>query len=132
METRFDIDRLKYCLHIDKSGNVWLDLRGGTTKKGNAYRSPSKDLFWDEPYFEDVDLGIDALKVLKKVKQILLAYVFYTRPWRIRFVASTNRKVGIYRWLAKRLASQMLIYNLVEYPVGEFNFYRLHKLACNT
>ena len=105
---------------------------GGTTKKGSAYRNPCKDLFWDEPYFEDVDLGIDALKVLKKVKQILLAYVFNTRPGRIGFAASTNRKVGIYRWLAKRLASQMLVYNLVEYPAGEFNFYRLHKTACTT
>jgi hypothetical protein len=97
MEAHFNIERLKYRLHVSKSGVVCLDLVGGTTKKGSAYRNPSDDLFWDAPYFGDIDLGINALKVLKKVKRILLGYVFNTKPGRIGFAASTDRKVKIYR-----------------------------------
>jgi hypothetical protein len=129
MDARFNVERLEYCLRVSKSGVVCLDLVGGTTKKGSAYRNPCDDLFWDAPYFGDIDLGINALKVLKKVKRILLAYVFNTKPGRIGFAASTDRKVKIYRWFAKRLTSQMRNYNLVEYPAGAFNFYKLHKTA---
>ena len=131
METKFNIDRLEYCLHISKSGNICLDLIHGTTKKGRAKsrRTLEEQLWPDLPYFGDIDLGVDTFKVLKKVKRILLEYVFNTRPGRIGFTASTDRKVNIYRWFAKRLAVQMRNYNLVEYPAGEFNFYKLHKTA---
>jgi hypothetical protein len=127
METRFNIERLEYGLHISKSGNVCLDLMGGTTKQGSAYRNPCEDLFWDEPYFGDIDLGINALKVLRKAKRILLGYVFNTKPGRIGFAASTDRKVRIYRWMAERMAGEWKDYNLVEYPAGTFNFYKQYK-----
>jgi hypothetical protein len=127
METRFNIERLEYGLHISKSGNVCLDLMGGTTKQGSAYRNPCEDLFWDEPYYGDIDLGINALKVLRKAKRILLGYVFNTKPGRIGFAASTDRKVRIYRWMAERMAGEWKDYNLVEYPAGTFNFYKQYK-----
>jgi hypothetical protein len=126
MESCFKVDRLEYGLHISKSGNICLDLIGGTTKQGTANRNPC-DLFWDEPYFGDIDLGINAMKVLRKAKRILLGYVFNTKPGRIGFAASTDRKVRIYRWMAERMAGEWKDYNLVEYPAGTFNFYKQYK-----
>ena len=124
MEKRFSIDGLDYRMVITHSGNVWFDLVGGVTRKGSANRNPCKDLFWDEPNFEDVDLDVDALRVFNVVKKFLLEYVFTKKPGRIGFCASTWRKVGIYRWVAARLARQLVSYNLVEYPEGTFSFYR--------
>ena len=62
MERIFRIEGVEYRVGITRSGAVWLDLIGGVTKKGSARRSPCKDLFWDEPNFEDVDR--DDLKYL--------------------------------------------------------------------
>ena len=90
MHKRFNIDSLKYSLHITKAGNIWLDLEGGVTRKGSAWRSPCDDLFWDEPYFDDVDLGINTLAVFIKVKNILLQHVFGVKPVRLGFSASTD------------------------------------------
>ena len=123
MEKTFRIDGVKYRLGITPSGNVWLDLIGGATKKGSARPYPG-DLFWDVPNFKDVDLNIDTFKVFNVVKKFLLEYVFAKRPGRIGFSASTTRKIRIYRWMAQRLARQLNRYNLVEYPAGEFNFYK--------
>jgi hypothetical protein len=129
MEANFKVERLEYGMHISKSGDICLDLIGGTTKQGTADRNPCDDLFWDEPYYGDIDLGINTLKVLRKAKRILLRYVFSTKPGRIGFAASTERKVRIYRWIAERMVGEIQNYNLVEYPVGKFNFYRQYKAA---
>lgn len=125
MYQKFEIDKLEYGLGISQSGNVWLDLLGGATKKGLAYRSPCKDLFWDEPWFDDVDLGVNTFKVFRVAADILLQHIFSKRPWRIGFSASTERKVKVYRWMVARLLGRIPNYNLVEYPEGVFNFYRL-------
>jgi hypothetical protein len=37
--------------------------------------------------------------------------------------------VRIYRWIAERMVGEIQNYNLVEYPVGKFNFYRQYKSA---
>ena len=124
MIKHFRIDGLKYALHISKTGEVALDLLGGATRKGSANRS-CRDLFWDTPNFDDVDLGADALKLVRVVSGLLLEYAFRERPWRIGFSASTVRKAPIYRWLAARFAKKLTGYNLVEFPEGVFNFYRL-------
>ena len=129
MHKRFNIDDLEYFLHINQSGDIWLDLEGGVTRKGSAWRSPCADLFWDEPNFEDVDLGINGLTVFIKVKNILLQHVFGMKPGRLGFSASTGRKIPIYRWMAHRLARQLRNYTLVEFPEGAFNFYRLANTA---
>ena len=128
---RFKIEGLEYAIAISKSGSVSLDLLGGVTKQGSAHRNPCKDLFWDEPRFEDVDLGINTFKVFSVVKRVLLRYVFTKKPGRIGFSASTGRKVGVYRWMAGRLAGQLKNYNLVEYPAGVFNFYKQVQSAWN-
>ena len=121
---RFKIEGLEYAIAISKSGTVSLDLLGGVTKLGSAHRSPCKDLFWDEPRFEDVDLGINTFRVFSTVKRDLLRYVFTKKPGRIGYSASTDRKVEVYRWMADRLARQLKNYNLVEYPAGVFSFYK--------
>ena len=125
MHKRFNIDYLEYFLHINQSGDICLDLEGGVTREGSAWRSPCTDLFWDEPNFEDVDLGINTLTVFMKVKSILLQHVFGMKPGRLGFSASTGRKIPIYRWMAHRLARQLRNYTLMEFPEGVFNFYRL-------
>ena len=124
MEQRFRIEGLDYRMGITRSGNVWFELVRGATKKGSASKNPCKDLFWDEPNFDDVDLGIDTFKVFNVVKKFLQEYVFAKSPGRIGFSASTTRKIRIYRWMAQRLARRLNRYNLVEYPAGEFNFYK--------
>jgi hypothetical protein len=131
MYQRFKIEGLEYGMGIGESGNVWLDLLGGVTKKGTANRNPCMDLFWDEPNFDDVDLGADTFRVLSTAKAILVKYVFTKKPARIGFSASTERKAEIFRWMASRLAKQLRNYNLVEYPPGVFNFYRLARAAWN-
>ena len=67
---------------------------------------------------DDVDLGADALKLVRVVSGLLLEYAFRERPWRIGFSASTGRKAPIYRWLAARFAKKLTGYNLVEFPEG--------------
>jgi len=124
MYQRFIVDQLEYGMGVSKSGNVWLDLLGGVTRKGSACRNPCKDLFWDEPCFEDVDLGVNTLRVFRAAGDNLLRYIFTKRPGRIGFSASTERKVNVYRWMAARLARRLKNYNLVEYPAGMFNYYR--------
>ena len=120
----FRIDGLRYALHISGNGEIALELLGGATRKGSANRS-CRDLFWGTPNFDDVDLGADALKLVRVVSGLLLDYAFRERPWRMGFSASTGRKVPIYRWLAARFARKLTGYNLVEFPEGVFNFYRL-------
>ena len=129
MEKRFSIDGLDYRMVITRSGDVWFDLVGGMTRKGSANRNPCKDLFWDEPNFEDVDLGTNTFKVFNVVKQILLKYVFTQQPVRFGFSASSERKIRIYRWMAERLARLLGNYNKVEFPAGVFNFYKLANPA---
>jgi hypothetical protein len=124
MYQEFKIDRLEYGLGISKSGNVWLDLLGGVTKTASANRNPCKNLFWDEPVFADVDLGVNTFKVLNMAQKLLLSHVFTKKPYRIGFCALTNRRTSIYRWLAARVARQIQNYLLVEFPEGVFNFYR--------
>jgi hypothetical protein len=127
MKTCFRIDGLKYGLYISESGSIALDLLGGATKVGSANRGPSDDLFWDTPYFGDINLGINTLKVFNVAKQIVLKYAFTRKPWRLGFSASTDRKVTIYRWMAARLSKKLRNYYLVEFPEGVFNFYRPSK-----
>ena len=129
MHKRFNIDSLQYFFHINQAGDIWLDLEGGVTRKGPAGRSPCTDLFWDEPNFEDIDLGINTLTVFIKVKKILLQHVFGMKPGRLGFTASSSRKISIYRWMAHRLVKQLRDYTLVEFPEGDFNFYRLASTA---
>ena len=124
MEKKFRVEGAEYRMGITRSGDVWFELTGGMTKKGSAWRNPCKDLFWDEPNFEDVNLGIDTFKVFNVVKKFLLEHIFTKRPWRVGFSASTTRKIRIYRWMAERLARQLENYNLVEHPIGFFNFYK--------
>ena len=125
LEKRFRIEGLDFRMLISRSGDIRFDLLGGMTKKGSANRNPCTDLFWDEPNFKDVDLGADTFKVFKAVKQILLEYVFSQQPVRFGFSASSERKIRIYRWMSARLARLLENYNKVEYPAGEFNFYKL-------
>ena len=129
MEKKFRVEGAEYRMGITRSGDVWFELTGGMTKKGSAWRNPCKDLFWDEPNFEDVNLGIDTLKVINVVKKVLLESIFTKRPGRVGFSASTSRKVRIYRWMAERLARLLENYNKVEYPAGVFNFYKLANSA---
>ena len=129
LEKQFRIEGLNYRMLISRAGDIQFDLIGGMTKKGSANRNPCKDLFWDEPNFEDVDLGIDTFKVFNVVKQILLEFVFTQQPGRFGFSASTARKIRIYRWMAERLARLLGNYNKVEYPAGVFNFYKWAQSA---
>jgi hypothetical protein len=124
LEKYFRIEGVEYRIGITQLGNVWFELIGGMTKKGSAYRNPCKDLFWDEPNFHDVDLGIDTLRVFNVVQKSIVEYVFTKKPVRIGFSASTDRKVRIYRWMAARLSKRLKNYTLVEYPTGVFNFYK--------
>jgi hypothetical protein len=122
MKTYFEIDGLDYVVAISEAGDLAFALIGGASKKGPTYRS--YDLFWDEPDYSDVDLLENSLKVFRKVKEILLQHLFAKRLWRLGFYATTERKTRIYRWLANRLAKELKEYLLVEYPPGEFNFYK--------
>ena len=129
LEKRFRIEGLDYRMLISRTGDIRFDLLGGMTKKGSANRNPCTDLFWDEPNFEDVDLGADTFKVFKAVKQILLEYVFSQQPVRFGFSASSERKIRIYRWMSSRLAKLLENYNKVVYPACVFNFYKLANSA---
>ena len=126
MERRFKIDLLDYLLTVSDMGEVRLELLGGVTRKGRAGRTPAESLFWDDPVYEDVDLGVDTFRVLGAVKEFLLEHVYSTRPWQLFFAASSVRKVPIYRWLALRLDRVLGGYILVEEPGGVFSFYRQH------
>jgi len=102
---------------------VSFGLIGGATNKGSIYEP--FDLFNDEPEFSDVDLVPNALPVLVQFKQVLMEYVWSRRPWMFGFTASTERKVPIYRWIAKRLSIELPTYTFTEYPMGNF---LLHKV----
>lgn len=125
---RFSINGLDYVASITKSGSFTFHLAGGSTRKGTVYHHQRDryDLFPEERLVEDIDLNPYALPVLRKAGEILLEWMHKKNPWHIHFSASTPRKIRIYRWLAKRLVKKQLGgYQLVEYPEGVFNFYRL-------
>ena len=102
---------------------VSFGLIGGATIKGSTY--DPFDLFHDQPKFSDVDLVPTALPVLIQFKQILMEYVWSRRPWKFGFTASTQRKVPIYQWMAKRLSKELTSYTFIEYPVGNFSFHKI-------
>ena len=102
---------------------VSFGLIGGATNKGSIY-DPFY-LFNDEPEFSDVDLVPNALPVLVQFKQILMDYVWSRRPWKFGFTASTERKVPIYQWMAKRLSKELSSYTFIEYPMGNFLFHKI-------
>ena len=103
---------------------VSFGLIGGATTKGSTY-DPFDDLFNEEPEFSDVDLVPNALPVLVQFKQVLMEYVWSRRLWKFGFTASTQRKVPIYQWMAKRLAKELPSYTFIEYPMGNFLFHKI-------
>ena len=102
---------------------VSFGLIGGATNKGRI--CDPFYLFNDEPEFSDVDLVPNALPVLVQFKQVLMEYVWSRRPWKLEFTASTQRKVPIYQWMAKRLSKELPSYTFIEYPVGNFLFHKV-------
>ena len=121
----FENDGLSYVVSISDSGELGFTLIGGHSRKGTVIRSPSEDLFWDEPRFDDADLNQNALTVYRKVQDLVLSHVQNNKLWALRFTATTKRKTGVYKWMARRLLQKLANYKLVGYPPGTFSFYRL-------
>ena len=102
---------------------VSFGLIGGATIKGSTY--DPFDLFHDQPKFSDVDLVPNALPVLVQFKQMLVTYIHEHKPWMLGFAASTERKVPIYQWMAKRVSKELPSYTFIEYPIGSFLFHKV-------
>ena len=126
---KFEYDGLKYELEIDCTGNVALNLVGGSSRKGYYRELDLYDLFPELPCYEDLNLVRSALPVLRKASEILISFVHRERLWKISFRAATKRKAKIFSWMSKRLAKRLSGYSLVEFPTGFFNFYRLAREA---
>jgi len=122
---------LQYEASVSCSGNFSFALTGGNSRRGAAYPCNKNvyNLFPEEPIYTDVNLHQNAFPVYRKAGEILLNWLHTQKLWRIGFVASTDRKVKVYRWIAARLARRLPRYSLIEYPAGEFNFYRVIKRA---
>jgi hypothetical protein len=117
---------LEYQATLSHAGVFSFDLIGGNSKKGSARRSQKDryNLWPDEPIFDDVDLTVNALPVFRKAVNILLEWVWARKPFRVAFAAATERKLPVYRWLARRLSKKLPGYYWVE-DDGVFNFYRV-------
>ena len=123
LKEEFEIEGLRYRLMINDTGNVAFGLIGGASPKGNA-RKRDLDLFPDEPRVDDCDLVANGFTVLLKVKKMLLGWIYRTKPWRVSFSATTERKFYIYRRFALRASKMLRDYNLV-IDGCTFSFYRL-------
>ena len=127
MRESFTINGLEYSAAMSVTGSFYFDLTGGNSRKGSTYNRKealTNLYYWDTPVFEDVDLNPYALPVLRKAGDILIKWVYAKKPWRVSFSAATNRKINVYRWLAKKLAKKLPGYRLQEWPEGCFVFYR--------
>lgn len=127
MDKRFTVNGLDYVATLDSSGDFSFSLVGGNSSKGSARnrKAALNNLFYDElPEWGDVDLNANGLTVLRKAGEILVDWVYANSLWRVGFTAGTDRKVPVYRWLAKKLAKKLPGYTLNEWPDGVFNFYR--------
>lgn len=118
MHKFFVVDHVEYELIISESGAVAF-------APVKDYPRHKYDLF-PESRTDELDLGINALKVFKTVAEMVVDYVFENKPHTIYFSAATERKVRIYRWMVKRLEKKLAkYYYLLEWPVGTFRFYKL-------
>lgn len=119
---------LEYQATLSPAGVFSFHLVRGNSRRGSAWptKKGSYNLFPEEPVVDDVDLTVNALPVFRKAGVILLNWVWARRPFRIAFVAATDRKLPVYRWLARRLAAKIRGYSWVE-DDGVFNFYRVVK-----
>lgn len=131
MRAFFTHEGLRYEASMDRSGNFAFALIGGNSRRGSADPCNKNvyNLFPDEPIYSDVNLNQNAFPVYRKAGEILLNWLHAKKRWRIGFAASTERKVKVYRWLAERLSRRFPEYSLIEYPIGEFYFYRVINKA---
>ena len=130
MTREFSVDGLQYRAEMSTSGNFGFELRGGNTSRGSANdrKRALTDLWYhDTPDYDDHGgLLENPLKVFRIAGEILLEWVWAKLPARFGFSASTTRKIDVYRYLVKRLMKKLNgRYNAVEYPPGDWNFYRL-------
>ena len=112
---------------MTSAGAFSFSLVGGNSKKGSVWCSKRDryNLWRDTHVYTDVDLLPTALPAFKKAGDILIEWFYTKRPWRVYFSASTDRKVKIYRWFAKRLERRLPEeFQLIEFPEGQFEFYR--------
>lgn len=126
--TTFEHQGLTYTVMISRSGGFGFALTGGNSPKGSSHFSKKNryNLFPDDPVIDDVNLVSHALPVYRKAGDILIEWLFTKMPWRVHFEASTQRKVKVYRWMVKRLQQRLPAeYEMVEYPEGHFEFYRV-------
>lgn len=129
LHKEFTVDGLDYVLQIGEAGDVCFALVGGASKKGSARKADKYDLFRDEPRLEDVELSGNVFAVFRKIKEIVLEYVYRAKPWRISFYANSPRKTAIYRRIAFRVIKNLYGFNLVEAPEGTFSLYKLVSKA---
>jgi hypothetical protein len=125
---RFPIENLTYELTLSELGVVCFEMVGGRSKRGSTcvYHQDPYNLFPEYPNLSDTGLLSNAMPLFRKVGEIVCSWVLTYKPPRFAFTASTTRKIKIYRWLAQKLAARLIdSYSSVEYPPGEWNFYRV-------
>lgn len=114
----FEVDHVEYELIIDSAGAIAF-------APVDDYPRHEYDLFPEERT-DELDLGINALKVFRTVAGMVVDYVFENKPHTISFSAATDRKEKIFRWMVKRLEKKLSkYYYFLEYPKGTFRFYKL-------
>ncbi|MCB1426768.1 MAG: hypothetical protein R3D65_19075 [Zhengella sp.] len=114
----FEVDHVEYELVIDSAGAVAF-------APVQDYPRHEYDLF-PENRTDELDRGINALKVFRTVADMVVDHVFENKPHTIYFRAATHRKVRIFRRMVKRLEKKLKkYYYFLEYPEGTFRFYKL-------
>jgi len=112
-------DGLRYRVYLNS--NVAFSLRSGVTKRGAVNQH-----FWygEEDYIDDVNLAINPIAVLNKVKKIVISWIYETLPDCLYLDASTNRKSRIYRkMISRERAGLERFYNIYEHIEGQFSLY---------
>jgi hypothetical protein len=115
----FEIDGYVYRLVITNTNDISFSLIKG--KDIDTY-----DPFdWDAEFstHEDVQKGINALKVFRKVESITKTYIKKYKPYGFSFSASTDRKVSLYNRLARKAEKIFPEYEMT-IDNGAYYFYR--------
>ncbi|WP_111859000.1 hypothetical protein [Acinetobacter sp. CFCC 10889] len=118
------IDDLHYILQFNHYKFTFYLIQPTRAKLNINYRkNPELALFRDDPIYEDLDLKLPALKILRQVSQRIeqIIYTYKIQYW--TFHATSHKKADVYekflvRWIAKgglslrydRLGDEFFVY----------------------
>jgi hypothetical protein len=111
-ERKFVVGGISYLFTFENHGCVEFHVLGGSNDKGSY--APH---FWNDDAsamcVSDLNLQGSAIPVMRCVHAIMTEMIATKKPYYFYFSASTERKIPIYAWIAKKLAKSLPAYQMI-------------------